>query len=98
MKAQTNQRGGFPSVVAQAPGQQRDRERKAHVVAEHMMVVRPPGQWVRGVASAQFGHEAKTIDVRNDAGDRDQTAITAVEASRVGHHPADEQVRDWTHL
>jgi len=44
------------------------------------------------------GHDAKTIDVRNDAGDRDQTAITAVEASRVGHHPADEQVRDWTHL
>jgi hypothetical protein len=52
---------------------------------------------MRGVACKQLWDNSKAINIRNDARERNESAIFAVQACAVGENPSRKEVRDRAH-
>jgi hypothetical protein len=77
------------------PGNGTDQTREDEIVRYDVVVLAPPEQWTWPVTGQQFGDDSEAIEIRSNASDDHDPALSIREAwSRLREAPARQTVRD----
>ena len=97
MKAQKNQSRSHPAAHREKESDTRCDQRKSKIVSEDVMEPSPPLQRFVGVTGQEIGDHPQAVHIGDHARKSNQSPLSSIQAGRVRHRPAKQQVRYRTH-
>lgn len=78
VEAEAGKHGGFPLLSGEENCNQNHEEAKTDIVAEDMVIIRPPGEWFGRMMGKDFSDDTDAIQVWNDSGDGYDGAVATI--------------------